>query len=39
VLVGYFIALGILAITAEAAIAVVFFAAWIVGGCWLITRR
>ena len=32
VLAGYFIALGVLAVTAEAAIAAVFFAAWVVGG-------
>ncbi|MBD0274312.1 MAG: hypothetical protein ICV73_20565 [Acetobacteraceae bacterium] len=36
---GYLIALGILAVTAEAAVAAVFFAGWVVGGCWLATRR
>jgi len=36
---GYLIALGILALTAEAAVAALFFAGWIVGGCWLVTRR
>jgi hypothetical protein len=39
VLAGYFIALGILAITSEAAVAAVFFVGWVVGGCWLVTRR
>ena len=39
VLAGYFIALVVLAVTAEAAVAVVFFAGWVVGGCWLLTRR
>jgi hypothetical protein len=39
VLAGYLIALGVLAVTEEAALAAVFFAAWIVGGCWLMTRR
>ena len=36
---GYLIALGILAVTTEAAVAAVFFAGWVVGGCWLATRR
>lgn len=39
VLAGYFIALGILVITAEAAVAAVFFAAWVLVGCGLLTRR